>query len=298
MDFKLLIDAKVGIAETPIWDSRIGQLYWTDVGTGDIYRYDPEEGTQEVWKTGKMIGSAIPTDDPDKMFCALDGGLFLFDLETEKLKFLCDPDERPDYRYNDSRIDAKGRIFTSSVSTVYGSDDYTPDMKGNFYMVDKDGTVTELVSGVNQYNGIVWNKDNTKMIVVDTYNYKLLVFPYDIERGPTGPCEKEVDVEAFGMPDGVSIDEEDNLYVCHWAGKVSVWDKDLNNTGIVDFPVEYAACGGFGGADMRDFYVASASWGYTEEELDKNPGAGGIFIARVETAGRPDYFYNTAGGSP
>lgn len=291
MDFKLLIDAKVGIAETPVWDSRIGELYWTDVATGNIHLYSPQEGTEQVWHTNKAIGSAIPCDDSDKMFCALDGGLFLFDLKSSRLDLICNPDSRPEYRYNDSRIDARGRIFTSSVCKLYGTHAYRPDMQGNFYMVDTDGTATVLVEGVNQYNGIVWNKDNTKMYVVDTYNGKLLVFPYDIGRGPTGGCEREIDIKEIGMPDGISIDEEDALYICHWTGKISVWDNMLNHTETIGFPVEYVCCGGFGGADMKTFYVASSSLNYTEADFTKNPGAGGLFAASVEVAGKPDYFY-------
>ena len=291
MDFRLLADAKVGIAETPVWDSRIGQLYWTDVATGDIHLYDPRAGTEKMWKTGKAIGSAIPCDDAEKMFCALDGGLFLLDLRTGALELIRNPDTRPDYRYNDSRIDAKGRILTSSVCKLYGTDAYRPDMRGNFYMVDTDGTVTVLVEGVNQYNGIVWNKDNTKMFVVDTYGSKLLVFPYDIERGPTGGCEQEISLEHIGMPDGISIDEDDMLYICHWAGRISLWDKGLNHVRDITFPVEYVCCGGFGGPDMRDFFVATSALNYTEKEFEANPGAGGLFVARAETAGRPDNFY-------
>jgi len=290
-DFKLLIDAKTILAETPVWDSRIGQLYWTVLFSGDVCRYDPETGTQKVWKTGKEIGAAIPTDDPDRLFCALDEGLFLLDLTTEELELISDPDPRPDYRYNDSRVDARGRILTSSVSKSYGTEDYRPDMKGSFYIVDTDGTVAVLAEGVNQYNGIVWNKDDTKMFVVDSYNNKLLVFPYDIGSGPAGGIEREIDLEPIGMPDGISIDEEDTLYICHWSGKISMWDKNLDHAGNIDFPVGYVCCGGFGGADMRDFYAATSAYGYTEKDFTENPGAGGIFAARSETAGRPDNFY-------
>ena len=291
MDFQLVIDAKAGIAETPVWDGRAGRLYWTDVAEGDIHGWHRQTGEEQVWHTGKMIGSAVPCEDEGKMFCALDGGLFLLDFETSKLELICNPDERPGYRYNDSRVDAKGRVFTSSVSKVYGSDDYQPDMQGNFYMVDTDGTVTLLVEGVNQYNGIVWNKEGTKMYVVDTWNFKLMMFPYDLERGPTWDPECVLDLKEMGMPDGMSIDEEDSLYICHWSGRISVWDKDLKLADTITLPVGNVCCGGFGGDDGKDFYVASASWGYTDEDFEKNPGAGGIFAARSETAGRGDFFY-------
>ena len=291
MEFKLLIDAKVTISETPVWDHRLNRLYWTDFPGGELHSYHPQTGEEQTWSFGKPLGVAIPCENPEKMFIALADGLYLLDLETSETKFICDPDPRPDYMYNDSRIDAAGRILTSSVSKIYGSDAYSPDMLGNFYVVDTDGTVTTLVEGVNQYNGMVWNKSSTKMYVVDTHNQKLLVFPYDIDRGPTGGCELELDLKDLGMPDGIGIDEEDSIYICHWTGKISVWDKDLNLTGTIPFPVEFVCCLGFGGDDKKDLYVATASYNYTEADFKKNPGAGGLFIGRSNIAGRPDNFY-------
>jgi len=291
MDFRLVIDAKAGIAETPVWDSRIHQLYWTDVAKGEIHRYDPDTGAAQRWQTSRTIGSAIPCHDTNKMFCALDGGLFVFDLKSNQLDLICNPDSRPDYRYNDSRIDARGRVLTSSVCKLYGSDAYKPDMLGNFYMVDTDGTASVLVEGINQYNGIVWNKDNTKMFVVDTFNSKLLVFPYDIERGPVGPCTLEIDLSQIGMPDGISIDENDTLYVCHWSGRISVWNSQLALVRTITCPVTYVCCGGFGGTNMTDFYVATSSYNYSEADFQNNPGAGGLFVTESKVAGQPDYFY-------
>ncbi len=291
MHFKLVIDANAGIAETPVWDKRKNGLFWTDVSTGDIHFYTPKHDKEIVYHTGKAIGSAIPCDDPDRLFCALDGGLFLYNLTSGELELICNPDERPDYRYNDSRIDAMGRIITSSVSKNYGSASYSPDMKGNFYVVDTDGSISIIEGGINQFNGIVWNTNNSKMFVVDTFNNLLLVYPYDINKGPTGSRTEEVDLSALGMPDGISIDEEENLYICHWTGKISVWNKELNLKKVISFPVEYVACGGFGGIDMKDFYVATASFNYTDEDFKNNPGAGGLFVASSEVAGRPDHFY-------
>ena len=69
-----------------------------------------------------------------------------------------------------------------------------------------------------------------------------------------------------------------------------MWDKNFNHVKDIPFPVEQIACGGFGGEDMKDFYVASAAYCYTEEEIKNNPGCGGTFVARSEIKGRPDYF--------
>ena len=50
-------------------------------------------------------------------------------------------------------------------------------------------------------------------------------------------------------------------------------------------------CGGFGGTDMKDYFVATASLWMDDAALSKYPQSGGIFKTRVETEGRGDYFY-------
>lgn len=290
--FRLAIDARVELAETPIWDERIGRWYWTNLFNGDVHRFDPENGTDEVFPTGKLIGSAIPTTDVNKLLASLEDGLHLLDLTDGSLRFLVDPENgNPNNRYNDTRVDARGRVFMSSVSKLYGTSQYSPDMTGGFYMVDTDGSVHTIEKGINQFNAMVWNRDDTKMFVVDTYNQTLLCYDYDINQGIVSPAKTVIRFGKLGMPDGISIDVEDNLYICHWTGQISIWNSQLSLIKTVPFPVEYACCGGFGGADCKDFFVASSKYCYSPEELLKNPGAGGIFAARTDIRGTLDHFY-------
>lgn len=292
MEFKLIVDSNFEIAETPMWDYRIGKLYFTDLFTGDIHRIDPKTGEKEVWKTNAVIGSAMLTTDKDKLLCALDSGIYLFDLINGKFKFICNPDNNCANRYNDTRIDPVGRIFTSSVSMLYGTDKYRANMLGSFYMIDTDSSIVEIEKGINQYNAIVWNKDATKMFVVDTFNECLIEYDYDIEKGPISQGRTVIRFEEHGMPDGMSIDVEDNIYVCHWTGKISVWNENMELIETVFLPVEYACCTGFGGDNFDDLYLATAKYGYTEEQLKTNKGAGGLFCAKSNIKGRGDYFYN------
>ncbi|MEA4853064.1 MAG: SMP-30/gluconolactonase/LRE family protein [Christensenella sp.] len=292
MSFELILDVGMEIAETPIWDERINKLYYTDLFKGAIHRYDPKSKTEETWNAGSLIGSAVPTTDENVLFCALESGMYLLDLKSGALELLCDPENgNPDNRYNDTRIDPVGRIFTSSVSKLYGTDQYQPDMLGNFYMVDTDGSIQIIEEGINQYNAIVWNSNATKMFVVDTYHETLLVYDYDLEKGPVGSKKEAIAFGELGMPDGMSIDSDDNLYVCHWTKKISVWDKDLQRKEVMSIPVEYACCTGFGGEDMKDLYLATAKYCYSEEQLKANKGAGGIFRARNAVRGTGDHFY-------
>ena len=291
MNFQLAIPSAVTLAETPIWDERIGKLYWTDLFTGDVNQFDPETGAKAQWKTGQLIGSAVPCETLGKLLVVIESGVHVLDQATGALTLVAHPEESGANRYNDARVDAAGRVLLSSVAKTYGTDAYTPDQVGGFYLVDTDRSVKTLVAGINQYNAICWSGDNTKMFVVDTYNQKLLCFDYDLAVGPVSGPREVIDFAAQGMPDGMCMDEEDNLYIAHWTGRLSVWDRDLKLREEIPFPVEQVCCPGFGGRDGRDLYVATASYTYTPEDFAKNPGAGGLFVARSDIRGRMDHFF-------
>jgi sugar lactone lactonase YvrE len=213
-------------------------------------------------------------------------------MKTGEFTTIADPNGgNKENRYNDTRVDSRGRIFTSTVSKLYGTKEYKPDMLGDFYMIDSDSSVKVIVKGINQYNCIVWNSDDTEMFVIDTYNSLLLSFDYDASIGPISGPKKRLDLEWIGIPDGMSIDSNDTLYICHWTGKISIWNKSLLTVQVVNFPVNQVCCGGFGGDKMQDLYVATARYAYTPEQMADRRGAGGLFRMSVNTAGVSDYFY-------
>lgn len=294
MNFELAVDSRIVLAETPIWDPRIKKLYWTDLFEGTVHRYDPETGTDESIETNSLIGSAIPSDVVDKLLVAVDDGMMLLDFNSGEMELVVAPQPNSgEYRYNDTRCDPAGRIFTSSVSKQYGGSDFDPDtMSGKFYMIDTDGSVVVLVDKIVQYNCIVLDNDCRNLYVVDTFNQKLMRFDYSIENGASG--EPEVVIEFDDTPDGVSVDTEDNIYVCHWSDKrhITVWGlKDYSLVETIPFPVKHICCGGFAGDDRKDFYVTTSKFWLPDGDPDYAAGAGGIFMARSEIAGNLDYYY-------
>ena len=294
MGFELALDCKVVLAETPIWDSRLKKLYWTDLFEGAVHRYDPATGQDECAETRGMIGSAIPCETPGRLLVAIDDGLMLLDFATGKLEPVAAPQPNTgEFRYNDTRCDAAGRIFTSTVSKFLTEPHFDPDvMTGKFYMVDLDGAVVTLVDKLVQYNTILFDNRNENMYVIDTHNKKLLRFGYSLAKGAFG--KPEVVISFDDMPDGASVDANDNLYVCHWSEKrhISVWSlKDYSFVRAIPFPVKHICCCGFAGDDMRDFYVATSKFWLPEGDQDFSTGAGGIFRTRSDVPGVPEHLY-------
>ncbi len=294
MDFKLAYDAQVVLAETPVWDPRIKKLYWTDLFKGTVHRFDPATRQDESVETNMLIGSAIPTYDVNRLLVAGDDGMMLLDFTTGQLELIVSPQPNTgEYRYNDTRCDSVGRIFTSTVSKKFTEPGFDPEqMAGKFYMIDTDGSVTVLVEKIVQYNTIFFNNNNTSLYAVDTWNKQLHRFDYSLEKGASG--SPQVVIQFEDMPDGVSVDSEDNIYVCHWGEKkrISVWSlKDYQLVNYLPFPVKNICCGGFAGDDMRDFYVATSKFWLPENDPDFGVGAGGLFVARSENSGTPERFY-------
>lgn len=294
MDFKLAYDARVVLAETPIWDHRIKKLYWTDLFSGTVHRFDPGTGQDESVETNMVIGSAIPTDNVNRLLVAVDEGMMLLDFNTGQLELVVSPKpNNGEYRYNDTRCDSMGRILTSTVSKKFTEPGFDQEnMTGKFYMIDADGSVTVLVEKLVQYNTIFLNTSNTSLYAVDTWNKQLHRFDYSLEKGASG--SPQVVIQFEDMPDGVSVDVEDNIYVCHWGEKkrISVWSlKDYQLVKYIPFPVKNICCGGFAGDDMRDFYVATSKFWLPENDPDFEAGAGGLFVARSDIPGTPECFY-------
>lgn len=293
MDFAIAIPSRVELAETPIWDDRRNCLYWTDLLGGQVHRFTPESKQDEAWDVHSLVGSAVPTDDENRVLCALSGGMYLLDTRNGGLEFLVDPKGGDmNFRYNDTRVDAKGRIFTSTMSVLYGTPEYDPEtMKGAFYRVDTDGSVHIVQAGINQFNCVLWNPENTRLYVVDTYNKKLLAAEYDLKTGHCGPLREVVDCAELGMPDGMALDTAGNLYLCHWTSHITVWSPDFSLLEDIPFPVEYATCCGFGGEDMKTLYVTSSHRRYPPEKILQYPSAGSTFQTRREISGCPDHFF-------
>ena len=293
MEFQVVLNKKAELAETPFWDSRSRRLVWTDLMAGKVHIFHPETGDDVEFDTGKMIGCAIPCTS-GKILCVLEDGLYKLDPVSGALDLILAVEaERKEFRFNDAGCDAMGRVLISSTAKCYGTPDYMPDMKGSFYMVDTDLSLKKVVDEMEHYNGIVFSGDNRAMYVVDSYNKRVLAFDYDIEKGIASGMRTAFDIpDEFFAPDGMAMDEEENVYITFWNGWLTKWDpKEGRLLEKIAMGCPYITCPAFAGDDRRDLYITTSTWGYGRDDFKKFPDAGGIYKTRVVVPGRIDYYY-------
>ena len=47
---ELVLDARAGLGEGPLWDARSGELLWVDIMAGLVHRFNPESGTDRAFE--------------------------------------------------------------------------------------------------------------------------------------------------------------------------------------------------------------------------------------------------------
>jgi len=168
-----------------------------------------------------------------------------------------------------------------------------PDPPGELYRIEVDGRVTELYGGVGLSNGIAFSPDGSRLYHVDSTSRGIWVHDVD---GDALANRRHIGRDVFerGIPDGMCVDAEGNLWVAHVAGRrVAILDPDGRLLDQIDVPARWVTSCAFGGSDWQDLFIVSSD-NTTDESLKGciwrcRPGATGMPtpLARVVPGGNP-----------
>ncbi|MFC5471513.1 SMP-30/gluconolactonase/LRE family protein [Cohnella suwonensis] len=285
LNLKLVCDAKAKLGEGPVWDTSRGCLYWVDILESRLHIHDPQHPqSDESIVISPYISSIVPRLSGG-IALTLQNGFYAFDRDTQKTSLLAEVESTlTDNRFNDGKCDPAGRYLAGTMSMSY------QPSKGTLYRMDANHSVRPLLSEVSISNGLAWTADGTTMYYVDTPTRQVAAFDYDMETGTLRNRRIVVEIpEEQGFPDGMTIDSEGMIWVAHWGGwRVTRWNP---NTGkqleYVPVPASQVTSCTFGGPNLDKLYITTARIGLNEEELTKQPHAGGLFCAELVIRGTP-----------
>lgn len=282
-DLEVVVDLGADIAEGPTWDAATGTLIFVDTMPGRIYRYDPITCALSHVRIDQPIGAAIPRRRGG-LVAAVRDGVGVVDEATGALEIIAPIEtELPDNRMNDAKCDSRGRLWVGSLSMSYVRG------AGALYRVDPDHRFVQVATGVSISNGIAWSPDETRMYFNDTRGRGVDVFDYDIETGAATNRRRFVAIDrSDGLPDGMTVDADGHLWVAQFRGGiVRRYSPSGEPVGSVSMPVSQVTSCAFGGPDLRDLYITSATHTLTPEALRREPLSGAIFRCRPGVAGIP-----------
>ncbi|MDO8686217.1 MAG: SMP-30/gluconolactonase/LRE family protein [Clostridiales bacterium] len=289
-ELELIVDLKADLAEGPCWDAQNQLLYWVDIMENKVHIHDTKSGGNRSIDIGQNVGCIVLRKSGGAVL-ALQHGLYFLDLKTEKLTPVIDPESHlPGNRFNDGKCDCAGRLWVGTLMIDQGS--VNAKNAGTLYCLDIDLSVRAVLRDVTISNGITWSPDNKIMYFIDTPTMQIAAFDFDPGSGEVKNKRIVATIpEGEGVPDGMTTDTEGMLWVAQWDGSnVSRWDPYTGRlVEKITLPVSGTTSCIFGGAGLEDLYITSARAGIKEEDIVKQPHAGGIFKIKPGVKGVETY---------
>ena len=291
-------DHRVG--EGPVWHPDEKRLYWLDIPTGRLFRYDPAADEDELALSLDVeLGGYTIQEDGSLLLFLSEGAVATWNpngsnddgsgvgggepATDDALEYVIDdiPAER-NSRFNDVIADPEGRVFAGTMPT--------DDDLGSLYRIDPDGSYERVDDrGYDIPNGMGFTPDLESLHVTESEARTIYLFDYDRETGELSNRRSFTEVtgdEREGNPDGMTVDEEGCVWSARWGGGCVVrYDPDGVEIDRVDIPAPKASSVTFGGPENRDLYVTTAK-GHDAED---DPPAGSVFRCQTAVAGVPEF---------
>lgn len=280
---RMLTNPRCLIGENPLWHPVDRKLYWCDIPLGRLCRFNAETHTTELLRDGTIDGTQLggfTIQQDGSLLLFMDGGRI--DRWTESASETLIP-ALPGHarmRFNDVIADPLGRVFCGTLS-VDGR------RSGNLLRLDLDVSLVPVLDGVQCSNGMAFSRDGRHFFHTDSLRRTITRFDYDVASGSiTNPVVWINTSEADGLPDGVTIDAEDNLWSAQWGGGcvISYTPEGREQRRIV-LPVDRVTSLTFGGDDLRTLFVTTSG----DDHAAQNPLAGAIFTVNLTVPGVPEF---------
>ena len=253
------VAAGFGFTEGPVWDPA-GFLYVSDEEINKIFRVNISDGRkEELIALGDPDGNAY--DRQGRLIdCASVLRAIIAISKDGKYEVLADHFEQKKFNSpNDVILGPDGALYFTdpTLDLPKGAKQELP-FQGVFRL-DKNGQVTLLTKDLTQPNGLAFSPDGKKFYVDDSEQRNIRVYDVAGDGKLTNgrifgeePGEKN-----DGVPDGIKVDREGNLFVTGPKG-IWVWSPDGTHLGTIAMP-EQPANLTWGGADLSTLYITATT---------------------------------------
>lgn len=266
------------LGEGAIWNSTWNKFLYVDIEGKKVGCIDPITNIVVEKFVGQKVGTVVSAED-GSLVVAMQGAIAVLNFDTGELNELTKIEfDMPTNRCNDGKCDPAGRLWVGTMNSE------ADGAVGALYSFDGKNLNKEI-SNRKVSNGICWSKNHKIMYYIDSFDYNIKSYDFDLTSGTISNENVVVEVIQPGFtPDGMAIDEEGMLWVAIWGGgcvhRYNPFSGELIGKVDVDAP-NVTSCA-FGGTDMKQLLITTASIGLNEEQLIQFPQSGSLFI--VDTA--------------
>ena len=252
-----------GFTEGPVWD-RSGFLWVSDEELNKIFRVYPDGHHEEMVALGDPDGSTFDHEHRLINTASVLRALIRLSKDGKSFTVLTD-------RYEGKKFNSPNDVVLGPDGAFYFTDPTLDLPKGEkqeipfqgVYRLDATGKVTLLTKDLTQPNGLAFSPDGKRLYIDDTEKKNIRVYDFH----PNGTISNgrifgnEDDGTKDGVPDGIRIDQNGNLFVVGPRG-IWVWSPEGVHLGTIEVP-EQPANLSWGGADNSTLYITATTSIYT-----------------------------------
>lgn len=271
------------LGEGALWDAGRGILWWVDIQSSRLHGHHVASGINTAQDLEFRLTALGLCDGGGLIACGDRGFVRLSvaeDLRVSLSEVIAAPDEPPGNRFNDGKTDGRGRFWAGTM------DDSEQVAQGSLYRLDGSGRIRRIRTGLKVPNGPCFLADGT-MLTTDTPTRIVSALQLDETGEPVAERRFAHFGAEQGYPDGMTVDAEDHVWIAFWDGWcVRRLSPDGRIVAEFPLPVQRPTCPAFGGDDLRQLFITTASTGLSPEALESQPLAGSLLRIDPGVVGR------------
>jgi len=277
LKIEVVLDHQCLLGEGPVWDAKRKLIYWIDILRGEIHEFSPEKKTHRALKTNEIIGS-VGLCANGNLIAAMKSGFAFIDRISGEIKMINNPESYiTGNRFNEGKCDPGGRFLAGTMSLT------EKPKAGSLYALETDLSFTKKIGEVSVSNGMSWSPGHEIFYYIDTPTFEIASYDYDKTSGEINNKKVVIKIPRDdGPPDGMTIDNEGMLWVAHWDGwQITRWNPlTAEKLFAIKLPVKKVTSCAFGGENLEDLYITSASVELAGDEKKAQPLAGSLFVIK------------------
>src|SRR5450432_4344854 len=255
------LGGELGPAEGPVWWKEGGYLLFSDIHASRRMKYAPGQGVT-VFKEPTNRANGLTRDLQGRLLAAehdsrrvtrqeLDGSVTVVANSYQGRQL-----NRP----NDVVVKSDGCIyFTDPWTSPLAPEQWDLTFSGVYRVTPDLGTMTLLIGDFVVPNGLAFSPDESVLYINDSRRGHIRAF----DLMPNGTLAKQTD-RVFadlrgsepGVPDGMKVDTEGNVY-CGGAGGIYILDPKGKKLGRIVHGQPATTNIGFGGDDWKTLFFTT-----------------------------------------
>jgi gluconolactonase len=261
--------------EGAVWHGDDRVVIFSDIPGNRLYRFDPSSEKVTIYRDPSNLTNGNLFDHEHRLLSCEHGTSRVVREERDgTLRVIASHYAGQELNSpNDLVEDRQGRLYFTDppygrlpgAGVTLGGGiprPQTQPVQGVYRLDPRDGSIVLLVDDFDKPNGLCLSLDEKTLFVSDTDRGHIRRFSIVDDKLTGGEAWADVVGEGEGVPDGLKIDSQGNLYSCGPDG-VHVFGPDARQIAVVKTP-EMCANFNWGDPDRRTLYLCATTSLYSQ----------------------------------